>query len=171
MTDVDGDEVAGPEPRDLVADPQLRVALQVARSWGVSPSEFFGVPRRTVTEHEYDATGRVTRTVTMVDGWTDEDRGLAYDLAEYDADCCDGCGQPLSVTTLKENSDAYVLDPDVPFVRCHYCTGAEVHGAMLEKWPHNGALRLRLQLSEARVARNRAIIDAELAAAAGEDGA
>jgi len=49
--------------------------------------------------------------------WTDEDRGWAIALLEYEADICSGCGQPHGESTLIENEFHY--KPTV--LVCHAC--------------------------------------------------
>lgn len=54
--------------------------------------------------------------------WTDEDRGWAIALLEYEADMCPGCGQPRSQSTLPENESKYESEA----VRCHGCKAVAV---------------------------------------------
>jgi hypothetical protein len=157
-TDPSGEVV--PEPLDLIGNPGLRAALQVARSWGARPGAFFGDAELVVTDHEYDSTGRLVRTVTSRPGWTEDDRELAYALADFESDLCGGCGLPLSETTRKEHSDAYVAESD-EMRRCHYCTALETQSAAYEALPQSSALHLAIRLDPARVARNRAFIAEE----------
>ena len=49
--------------------------------------------------------------------WTDEDRGWAMALLEYEADICSWCGQPRSQSMAAENEFRY----ESQALRCHGC--------------------------------------------------
>lgn len=59
--------------------------------------------------------------------WTDEDRGWAMALLEYEADICSGCGQPRSQSTLAKNEFRYEAEA----LRCHGCKAVAVES---ENW-------------------------------------
>jgi hypothetical protein len=82
-------------------------------------------PRRTTT-HEYDERGRLVRSVeTAEPEWDPESYALLAALADYEAELCPRCGEPLS-----ECMDAGA-DPNNPRAthryvgrirgRCHAC--------------------------------------------------
>lgn len=137
-----GDGPAGLPPVDLATDPTLRRALQVARAWGVAPGRFLGREsvRRTVYERAPD--GRILAAVEYVEGWSENDRALALALADYEADCCTGCGHPLADTTRPEAEDEY-LPGDA--IRCHFCTAAYQLAAIHAQAPHRDALRFTVR--------------------------
>lgn len=144
---------------DLRAEPGLRAALAVARAWGVRPSLFLGVPVvDEITVYEYDDTGRLMRSTTRREAWTEYDREAALALADLEADECSGCGGDLAETTKRENEYAYVLDRE-GLRRCHRCTGREIAGKPYEDSHQPGALLLPLKLDEGVVAANRARIE------------
>lgn len=153
---------------DLNDDPQLRAALQTARSWGVSPSAFGGAPRTSQTHYVYDDTGRLIRSWTVADPeWSDDDRALAFALADWEADQCPGCGGNLAETTKREHEYAYVPD-SAREALCHRCVGHTIAGSRYAEHPHARAMMIPLRLDDARVAVNRARIDQEEAAARGD---
>jgi hypothetical protein len=177
-----GQDGTGPPPSpsdtvtaaDLAASPGLVVELQAARAWGVPPSVFWGEQRHSVTQYRHDATGRLVETVTAHEPlWRDEDRALAFALAEYEAGLCDGHGGPL----------AEGMDPAHEFAfrgeivgRCHACTAQSAAAAAYEAAPNAHALRFRVRLDpkaaaagRERVARQRA--QEEVSASADSGGA
>jgi hypothetical protein len=99
---------------------EARAELEAARAWGVSRKRFLGWEPRTTTEHAYDEDGRLLRSVTTTEPeWDDTERAYAITLLDLEADLCNGCGQPLSETTLREAFDGYdVPDP-------HACQGCK----------------------------------------------
>lgn len=118
---------------DLVGNPGLRVTLEAARSWGVSPSRFLGREPSSVTVHEYDDCGRLVRSVTTAGPeWGPEDHELALSLLEYEARLCPGCGGHAAETTAAEHEFAYVADA----VLCHRCAAI---GREHAKWAKAGS--------------------------------
>lgn len=117
------------------SDPGLRHALETARAWGVRPSEFLG--RAVVTTHDHDAAGRLVRSTSA--GWTDEDRGLAMALANYEAGLCSGCHAPLSETTAPEAEDGYTAGLAI---RCHRCTASQRAAEFYQDSPQPSALMI-----------------------------
>lgn len=117
----------------VAADAGFRSALAVARSWGVRPSVFFGRP--VVTTYEHDGAGRLVRSAQ--EGWTVEDVELALALADYEADCCPGCGSALKETTDPANEERY--DARVT-ARCHRCTALAIVTDSQQDKPHPSAL-------------------------------
>lgn len=58
-----------------------------------------------VTEHEYDAGGRLVRSVTIREPeFTEQDRGELLALAVYREGLCPLCGRPLEVCTSHEET-------------------------------------------------------------------
>lgn len=55
--------------------------------------------------------------------WDDEQRNLMRALAQFRADSCPGCAQPMSESTLPANEFAYSQPPPL---RCHACTPQQV---------------------------------------------
>lgn len=73
--------------------------------------------------------------------WTDQERGYAQALLEFEAGKCGGCGDQLSETTKLENEFAY--NGQVHSLRCHKCTAIEIAQAKVtgkKNYPHPGAL-------------------------------
>lgn len=135
----------GPAPlvADLAADDALRRVVRAARAWGVSPSRFLGrePARRTVYHYGPDGVLMAAETLTEPE-WTPDDRALALQLADYEAELCDGCGHPLADTT---DPDAeYRYEPG-PAIRCHRCTAAHQAAALYEKSPHPRALHYTIR--------------------------
>lgn len=106
---------------DSVANnPTLRIMLETARTWGVSPSRFSGREMVQTTVYERDLTGQVVRAITTTSPeWTEEDRQLAVELADYEATLCPGCRHPRTETMNPENEFRYQVEPAI---RCHRCT-------------------------------------------------
>lgn len=153
----------------LRADEGLVVALQTARAWGASPSLFFGTPKRSHTQYRYAESGRLEETwSTHEPMWTDEDRELAFALAEYEADLC-ACGRPLAETMEAAHEFAYRAELAG---RCHACTAQDAAAKPYEDSPSPGALRFRVTLDKVRAAAGRARVAAAEAddAARSEDG-
>lgn len=147
--------------------PELRAALLVARSWGVSPAEFAGAPAVSVTEYEYDQAGRLIRATTVTEPrWTDQDREAAYALDDWEASLCSGCGGDLTETTQRLHEYAYVADREREAI-CWRCQGQAAAGKPYEEHPYAHAMLIPLRLDEGRVAANRARMDQEEAAARG----
>lgn len=104
--------------------PALRREVEAARAAGGTPrSELLGRQRRAVTSYEYDdATGRLTRSVTVWDPlWTDDDRELLLALQQEESEECGGCGRQISETTDPASRGAY----DVRRHRCEACVVLE----------------------------------------------
>lgn len=148
-------------------EPGLRAAVEVARSWGVSPSVFFGAGTQAVTTYEYDDLGRLLRSVTVHESsWRDEDRDLAYALAEWENGLCPGCGGELADTMNRDHEGAYVADRERLGI-CWRCAGQATAGREFEKHPHAHAFLIPVRLDEGRAARNRLRREAEEAASRG----
>lgn len=125
----------------IKADPALRVAVETARAWGVSPGRFLGrEPAVTVTPTQ-DGGFRVARAPE----WDDEARGLALALAAYEAELCPGCRQPLAETTAPENEGRYVAAAPV---LCHRCAASSMAGEAYQDHPHASALLLQVELRD-----------------------
>jgi len=86
----------------------------------VPPSLFRGRP--SFTSYEYDADGRVARTVTS-SPWTTEDRALMLALAEHKKTLCPGCGHPKATAWHWDNDGYFAEDQRVV---CHACTAMKV---------------------------------------------
>jgi len=79
--------------------------------------------------------------------WTDEDRGWAIALLEYEADICSGCGQPRSESMDPENEFRY--RPTV--LRCHACkTVADAADNLSEQKTKTGGLMIGVKLEGGR---------------------
>lgn len=95
----------------------------------MSRSILLGRQRRSVTEYEYDDTGRLVRSVTVHDAeWTEEDRAWAQALRAHESRLCGGCGEHLEEST----------DPDVSWeaplpVVCFACRALEKRRAEYQK--------------------------------------
>lgn len=120
-------------------DPQLRALVELARSWGVPPSVFAGRPLVTRFLYE-DETGRLTSSEQEL--WTDDDRKLADELAEYEAGLCSGCRQPLEQTTDPGNEDAYWWSSAI---RCHRCTALDQASGPYRDAPAPHALMIPIE--------------------------
>ena len=128
-------------PAERVAsDPGLRRLVEVARSWGVSPSVFSGRPL--ITSYVYDDLGRMVSSATE-SSWTEDDRDLAAGLVEWEANLCGGCRRPLTETTDPQNEERY--DAKVA-ARCHCCTAVDIAQNALQERQHPGALMLSVEL-------------------------
>jgi hypothetical protein len=87
---------------------------------GISPRRFDGWEPAEVAEHEYDAAGRLVRSVTRREPeWDDDQRALLLGLAAYEEQVCAGCGGWLPDTTDRDADDGYTVDAPT---RCHRCT-------------------------------------------------
>lgn len=151
----------------LRADEGLVVALQTARAWGAPPSVFWGEAKRSVTRYRHDDVGRLAETSTVHEPlWTDEDRELAFALAEYEADLCI-CGRPLTESMDAAHEFAYVGELAG---RCHACTAQDTAARPFEDSPTPGALRFRVTLDQVRAATGRARVEAARQAAEAEAG-
>jgi hypothetical protein len=124
-----------------VTDPQVRRVLEVARAWGVPLSEFMGKVR--VTQH-FSQTGSITG-YSETQTWTEEDRQYALALAQYEAECCPNCKEPLEETSKAENEFRYRAE--VP-IRCHRCTATEIATDEAQSRPHPAALLIPIRLRE-----------------------
>lgn len=136
----------------LDGNPQLRALLQVARSWGVSPSRFSGHEPVTRTVYTYDVMGRVVSSVTTTEPeWNDEDREMAFQLQEYEATLCSGCGESLKETSKRENEFEYVPASDP--IRCHKCTRAGIESEKVHdsKLPQAQALHIPIVLRKRHI--------------------
>lgn len=134
-------------PDGPLQDPGLRRLVEASRAWGISPRCFLGYELKTVTRYEYDASGRVVRSVTTREPeWDDEDRELALGLLAYEADLCPGCKQPMAETTDPANEGRYVADLAI---RCHRCTAVEAAAAKYEGNPAPNALFIPVKLRDA----------------------
>jgi hypothetical protein len=111
-----------------VGDPAHRAVILAARAWGVPVSVFLGRVR-----------------VEGVPDWLEEDRRAALDLAEWEANLCPGCREPLSETTDPGNEERYVA---TLAARCHRCTATEQFTKTLEERPNPSALLVSVRLRE-----------------------
>lgn len=119
--------------RDLAGDPGLRVTVEAARSWGVSPRRMLGWEPVTTTVHEYDDAGRLVRSTTTVEPeWGPEDHELALSLLAYEAQLCPGCHAPVGETTAPEREFGYTTEA----VMCHRCVAI---GREHERWARSGS--------------------------------
>jgi hypothetical protein len=99
-------------PFEAIRDtPGLRRLLVTARAWGVRPSELLA--------------------------WPDDERELALALTDYEADCCPGCGTPMSVTTAPEAEERFVPGDAI---RCHRCTAVSQAAAIHQTEYHPAAV-------------------------------
>ena len=134
-----------PDPPNLVESPQLVAVLQAAARWGVSPARFLGWEPVVTTRYEYNG-NHLARTVTTTEPeWKDEDRELALALQLYEAGCCSGCGDHMSITTKPENEDLYRAGPDI---RCHRCTATAQMAEKYQEASHPEALTFPVELRE-----------------------
>lgn len=125
-------------------DPQHRVVLEAARSWGVPPSQFIGYGS-TTTEHHYNGAGQLVRSVTS-SPWTQDDRDNVFALLNYEADCCPSCRQPLAETTDPDNEGRFV--PLLP-IRCHRCTAVDMAQDAAQSHNSPGALLIPVEFRPA----------------------
>jgi hypothetical protein len=133
-------------PLDLIERPALREVLRAARRWGVSPARFLGWEPKVTVTYEYGANGRIARTVTTTEPeWNADSRELAMALERYEAGCCSGCGDHLSITTKPENEDRYRAGPGI---RCHRCTATAQMAQKYEDAPYASALVFPVELRE-----------------------
>jgi hypothetical protein len=87
----------------VAADPDFRARVELADRLGVPPSQLDGREPAEVTEHEYDAAGRLIRSTTNRESrFTEADRAELLALAAYRAGLCPVCGGPLDVCTSHE---------------------------------------------------------------------
>lgn len=124
-----------------VTDPQVRRALEIARAWGVPLSEFLGKPR--VTQH-FSQSG-IPSGYSETQTWTEEDRRLASELTQYEAECCPNCREPLEETSKPENEFRYRAETPI---RCHRCTATEIATDEAQSRPHPAALLIPIRLRE-----------------------
>ena len=69
---------------------------------GLAPRQLWGWTPETVTEYEYDADGRLVRSIQRTESAWDEDQyGLVAASADIESDL-HSCGHPLSETTSWE---------------------------------------------------------------------
>lgn len=89
-------------------------------------SRWLGREPRTITTHEYDEAGRLTRSVTHREPeWTAEDRGWLQALLAEQAETCRGCGHPVD-----ESADpASAYHWSIREVRCQACAVLEADEA------------------------------------------
>src|SRR5882724_9448547 len=105
----------------LRLEPDLRRQVEAGR--GVGWSRFVGGAVTSRTTVERDAAGNVTGWVTSQDPqWTDEDRNLLLALAAEEREECDGCRQPLTLST----DNARMYDWRVHRKVCRVCALLEV---------------------------------------------
>ncbi|NIL57084.1 hypothetical protein [Salinispora arenicola] len=105
--------------------------------------EFRGwVPER-VTEHEYDADGRIVRSAQWVESaWDEQQRGWMLALDAYEADLCPHCGGPSSVC---QSADADRNNPRATWIywpispaECAISTAMRVGKPQLDKLNPDG---------------------------------
>ena len=78
-----------------------------------------------MTTYEYDAQGRVLRTV-QASPWTAEDRALMLAWDMHQQSLCPGCSEPKETAWHWDNDGWFdVVDP----ITCHVCTVRRRHGA------------------------------------------
>lgn len=124
--------------------PEHRAILETARAWGVSPSQFMGERRRTVTTYDLDPAGRTVRSVSEEDPeWTEDDIRGALALRNYETGLCPGCRQPLDETANPANEFAYEA---LPPIRCHRCTKRENASEGYRDSPNSSALFIPIEL-------------------------
>jgi hypothetical protein len=99
------------------SNPQDRIVLEAARSWGVAPSILLGRARTSVTKN-WAGTTQTTHDAE----WTQDDLQAALSLLMWEAALCPGCRHPLAETTAAENEERYVVPHPI---RCHRCTATE----------------------------------------------
>ena len=58
---------------------------------------------------------------------------MALALATYEADLCQGCGQPMTESMDPENERGYVAPPPH---RCHACTAVAARAEEYREVPH-----------------------------------
>jgi hypothetical protein len=116
------------------------MVLEVARSWGVSPSVFLG--RTLTTTYVYDGADRIVASDTA-SAWTQEDRELAVAYGAWEADRCPGCNGQLTETTDPANEEMY--DAGVQ-ARCHRCTAIDIAQDAAQHAPRPTALLLGARL-------------------------
>jgi hypothetical protein len=118
--------------------PRHRDILTVARTWGVSPSQFMGAEQ---TARLVFPDGRTAQLVTA-SPWTEQDRWAAMQLADYEAALCPGCRQPLAETSNNEHEYQYKVGTAI---RCHRCTAAAVASEQHDQ-PHPEAVLFPIEL-------------------------
>jgi hypothetical protein len=125
---------------------ELRMTLEIARSWGVSPSRFLGSERTSSVAYVHDHRGALLYSVeTAEPEWSDEDREMALRLYNYEQSLCSGCGHPMTETMAPENEYAYVAELAI---RCHRCTVAHTAGEKYQDNPVPSALHIPIVLRE-----------------------
>lgn len=127
-------------------DLELRVTLQAARAWAVSPRRFLGLWEPAyVTVYTRDDVGNVIMSETRFETpeWTKEDRILALALDQYERQLCQGCGKALTETTKPEHYGAYRAG--LP-QRCHACTAIYEASERYEETAHPEALKFSADL-------------------------
>lgn len=78
----------------------FRRDVDAAVRLGISYKRFSGWEPKEVTEHTYDESGRLVRSVTTRESeWDDEERGTVLALGDYEHSLCGGCGGYLPETT------------------------------------------------------------------------
>lgn len=99
---------------------------------GISPKRLLGWEPRTF--YHYDDDGRLVSS-TVEPEWDEEQRGWLFALDDYEADLCDGCGQPLSQTMAPGADESYWAET---VGRCHACDaiGAAAEGRTNTIRPH-----------------------------------
>lgn len=89
----------------MIQDGPFRDRLTLARSFGISEKRLLGWEPTEIHEHEYDAAGRLVRTVvTRETEWDDVEREKAQALVEYEAEICD-CGLHRSIADTDPDMD------------------------------------------------------------------
>lgn len=81
----------------MAAERGFRARLELAERLGVPPSQLDGREPESVTVHEYDAAGHLTRSVTTVEArFTEQDRAELLALGVYRDGLCSVCGGPVA---------------------------------------------------------------------------
>lgn len=120
----------------------MRVDLQTARSWHVSPTMFLGER-------------------TEGPAWTMQDTEYARALAVFEASLCPGCAHDLAETTNPANEGRYEVDPTQTVI-CHRCAGRASAAKQFEHHTHPEALLIAMRL---RQQSEQAVDEAEVAEA------
>lgn len=114
----------------------MRAEVEAAERLGISHGRLMG--REYGTRHEYDAAGRMVRSVTESE-WTTHEIGLMLALGEYrDALCPCGCGNDVAEST---NPDSKWDVP--PPARCQARTALTIAQKPYETSPQPESLLFR----------------------------
>lgn len=123
-----------------ISDPDYRLLVETARSWGVPLSVFLGVPTVSVC---YGSDGSTATGTVETPGWLDSDRDVALELARYERSLCSSCRNPMSETADPENEFKYYASEPI---RCHFCTAALAGQDKAQDHQHPSALHIPVRL-------------------------